>query len=149
MGESFQDYSGILRLTFHRKSASKYWSRESIIAFLIYFQSDYRHLTIWTWNCEFLVGILILQVFRLEFESSGFWKFWTFTHVCFPFCLIFQMLGGVHCCKWKWVSSAKCSKSSMFGTPLGRGTCTRLFELKFGTHLNSEDRVYLVYVFFK
>ena len=42
----------ILRLTFYRKSASKCWIREMIIASLIYFQSKGN------WNCEYLMGIL-------------------------------------------------------------------------------------------
>ena len=38
----------ILRLTFHRKSASKCWIRQILIASLIYFSSSLGN---WTWNC--------------------------------------------------------------------------------------------------
>ena len=46
MDESFQDYSWIQDFvaTFHKKSASKCWIEEIIIAYLIYFLSVLRQL---------------------------------------------------------------------------------------------------------
>ena len=55
----------ILRLTFHRKSTSKYWIRKIIIASLFYFQFIKRHLTSLTWY------FYLLKVLSFKFLKFG------------------------------------------------------------------------------
>ena len=68
----------ILRLTFHRKSSSKYWIRLLWLLWLIFSIAEDN----WSFKLE-IVNITskgIQNVFRFEFPSSGFWKFAAFTH---------------------------------------------------------------------
>ena len=70
----------ILRLTFYRKSASKCWIGRIILGFLIYIQSVWKtiaHLNLKLWIFSGHTASFKI----LNFKSSGFWKFWTFTHV--------------------------------------------------------------------
>ena len=69
----------ILRLTFHRKSASKCWIRQTIIASLISFQIIYTPITCNHLNLKFFIFVGILQVLKF-----GFLKFRILEILNFP-----------------------------------------------------------------
>ena len=63
----------ILRLIFHRKSASKPWIKQILMAFLIYFSLSKD-------NWSFKLEIVDICRHTASLKISWFWKFWTFTH---------------------------------------------------------------------
>ena len=102
----------ILRLTFHRKSASKCWIEEIIIASLISFKIYLN--TINHFNFKFSIFVAILQVLKFEFQKFRILEIRSFrpmhanvtcTNPLQPYCdpkCIFHFVVCIWCTSWKY-----------------------------------------------
>ena len=83
MGESFQDYSWIqdFEADFQQKVSLKILNYGDNNTFSHLFSVCLKAIEHLTWNCEYLVGIYVLQVLKLEFQKFRILKILTF-HQC-------------------------------------------------------------------